>query len=451
MASVYPKRGKYWAQVKRAGKWTSVPTGETDRERAQQFADAAQDAIDKAEAAGISGPVTLRKWINTWLARRQEAEHDWKKDRGRLRKHILPVLGDVEIGKITTAQIRALVHDLRFKKKLANRTVRNIYSVLAAAMRDATKDDIIIKSPCKLDDNDLGPKQDKDLGWRMKALFERSEAEALISDPRIPFDRQMVYAFGLLAGLRPGEAAALRWQDWLEDREPLGQLVVTLSYSTSYSKTKATKTRAVRPVPVHPTLAAMLLEWRAHGWARMLGRDPQPNDLILPLPPEVKRTKRTGEMFRGTDYSGKRWRDIDLPMLGWRHRSVYDTKSTFITLILEDGASRDVIRDRVTHVKANRDAFDGYVRGPLWVETCREVNKLQIRRRTTGLLPSATSSGQTNGYVAPEEGIEPKIMAHLGTDTPSNPANARPLATSCDFGRALLVVSHTTTDEDDHD
>lgn len=445
MASVYPKRGKYWAQVKRAGKWTSVPTGETNKEEALKCAKKIQDAIDRAEAQGVTGPVTLRKWVDSWLVKRREAGDDWRKDQGRLKKHILPVLGQLELGKITTAQIRALVHDLRFKKQLANRTARNVYYVLAAAMRDAAKADIIIKSPCTLDDDDLGPKQDKDVTWRHKALFERSEAEALISDPRIPFDRQLVYAFGLLAGLRPGEAAALRWEDWLADREPLGQLVVALSYSTAYSKTKTTKTRAVRPVPVHPTLAAMLLEWLEHGWEKMVGRKPEPRDLIVPLPPEVKRTKRTGEMFRGTDYTGKRWREVDLPMLGWRHRSVYDTKSTFITLALEDGASRDVIRERVTHVKARRDAFDGYVRGPLWVETCREVSKLRIRRRTTALLPSATSGGQSAGYLAPEEGFEPKIMHSEATSTQPNHANARSVATSCDFGRALLVVNRTTT------
>lgn len=69
-------------------------------------------------------------------------------------------------------------------------------------------------------------------------------------------------------------------------------------------------------------------------------------------------------------------------MLGWRGRSLYDTKSTFITLAIEDGADRAVIRDRVTHTKPQRSAFDGYDRGPHWVETCREISKLKISRRT---------------------------------------------------------------------
>ena len=73
----------------------------------------------------------------------------------------------------------------------------------------------------------------------------------------------------------------------------------------------------------------------------MMGRQPEPEDLILSLPPETitRQTKRAGsEPHRGYDYSGKRWREVDLPMLGWRYRSLYDTKSTFITLAIDDGA-----------------------------------------------------------------------------------------------------------------
>jgi hypothetical protein len=51
-------------------------------------------------------------------------------------------------------------------------------------------------------------------------------------------------------------------------------------------------------------------------------------------------------------------------MLGWRERSLYDCRVTFIALARDkNGADRDVIRDRVTHTKLKRTAFDGYARG----------------------------------------------------------------------------------------
>ncbi|HEX8108939.1 MAG TPA: hypothetical protein VF516_14505 [Kofleriaceae bacterium] len=71
----------------------------------------------------------------------------------------------------------------------------------------------------------------------------------------------------------------------------------------------------------------------------------------------------------------------DLPVLGWRYREPYSTKATFITLAIEDGARSEILRDRMTHAKICRSAFDGYERGPNWIETCGEVAKLQIARR----------------------------------------------------------------------
>jgi integrase len=99
-------------------------------------------------------------------------------------------------------------------------------------------------------------------------VFTREEAETLIADPRIPADRQLVYAFGVLAGLRPGEAAALRWRHWEPSVQPLGKLLVAARYNTRKQRAKGTKTDVVRHVPVHPTLAAMLAEWRLPGGLR---------------------------------------------------------------------------------------------------------------------------------------------------------------------------------------
>ena len=397
MASVLIKRGKWWFRVKgnkTPGKWSThpCPADVKTREDAEFCAASAQAAIDKRRGIKAPGSVTLRDWAKTWLRRREEAGQDWKKDRGRLENHVLPVLGGIDLPDITAAHVADLVHALRFTKKLANRTARNVYSTLSACLRDARIAGKIQQSPCILTDTQLGPIVDKDPEWRSGAQYTRKEAATMISEPRIPMDRRMVYALSLLAGLRPGEAAALRWRNYDATWEIMGKLTVARAYSTSYSVAKGTKTNAVKFIPVHPVLADMLAEWRL-GWAAMFGREPTDDDLIVPLPPKVKRTKRTGDRFRGWDYSGRRWRDEDLPMLGWRARSYYDTRATFITLALEDGADRDILRTRVTHTPAKRDAFDGYDRGVRWAETCREVSKLRLARFVPGMYPEKSSTG----------------------------------------------------------
>ena len=185
---------------------------------------------------------------------------------------------------------------------------------------------------------------------------------------------------------------------------PLGKLLVAKSYSTRVGE-KTTKTDAVKHVPVHPTLAAMLAEWKLGGWAEMMGRAPGPDDLIVPLPPGVaeRRTKRKGEPFRTTYYTGKCWRKDDLPALGWRHRRHYDMRATFITLAIDDGADPDVLETRVTHTRKSRSAFDGYNRGLQWERTCAEVSKLRITRggrSSAAEQPIAAGSGADSLHFA---------------------------------------------------
>jgi integrase len=276
VSSLYLRGEIWWCRLKESGEWLSKSTGcrRDDRRGALRYARVAQERLDKRE--GASGPLTLRRYIEKWLERRRVEGHDWTADRGRLHNHVLPVLGDRLLAEIRTGDIVRLVQRLRFETDppLAQRTVHNVYSVLKAAMRDAAEDEIIEATPCILTQQRLGPIRDKDPEWREGAVFTREEAETLISDPRIPADRQLVYGFGLLAGMRPGEVAALRWRHYNPNAEPLGSMLVALSYNTKRSVTKPTKTETTKTIPVHATLAAMLAEWKLGGWAAMVGHKP---------------------------------------------------------------------------------------------------------------------------------------------------------------------------------
>jgi hypothetical protein len=141
---------------------------------------------------------------------------------------------------------------------------------------------------------------------------------ALISDHRIPPDRQMVYGLELLARVHTGEALALRWRHYDPVVRPLDKRLVARSYNSRTGREKNTKTEAIKHVPVHPTLAAMLAEWKLGGWPELIGRAPGPDDLIVPLPPDAaeRRRSRTGEPYRATSSSGLNWRENDLPALG---------------------------------------------------------------------------------------------------------------------------------------
>ena len=446
MASVYSKRGKWYARLKGdkvPGKWSDAACeGCTNRDEAERYAKAAQKAIDQRRGIRPPGALTLREWVTRWLVVRQEAGHDWRKDRGRLDKHVLPQLGGLELSEVTSAHLAELVHALRFRAKLANRTVRNVYSVIAAVFRDARIAGKLQQTPCILTEAQLGPVIDKDPEWRSGAQFTRAEVETMISDRRIPLDRQVVYALGVLGGLRIGEGSALRWRHYDVTREPLGMLTVAKAYSTTRSAEKGTKTNAVKYVPVHPVLAEMLIEWRAQ-WATMFGREPEPDDLIIPVPPDVKRTKRKGERFRGYDFTGRRWREIDAKIVGGHQRSVYDTRATFITLMLEDGANRDILRTRITHTSAKRDAFSGYDRGERWAETCREVARLKVRRlvdvmQTGGRMPEDTDTSGLRRRGSKGHSCPPQLTVIQG--------GREVIPAACDLGMAAMSATCGQTD-----
>lgn len=385
MTSIYRRGRRLYCRLK-DGEWVSKPTpfNVGDEDKARRYAKAAQERID-ARPAGELGPATVTRFAEAWYGERERLGVDWRKDRGILRKHVLPVIGAMPIADVRPVHIVDIIRRVR-ALGLAARTVHNVNSTLSALFRDAALEGAIEQTPCILTHHQLGPIVDKDPEWRAGALFTRDEAEVLISHPDIPMDRRLVYGFGLLAGLRPGEVGAARWRNYDAAVMPLGRLVVALAYSSKRDLVKGTKTQAVRHVPVHPTLAAMLAEWKLGGWPAMFGRAPGPDDLIAPLPPEtVRRRKRVGEPMRGDHYTYRRWIDFDLPMLGWRHRAVYTTKSTFITLAIEDGADADILEHRVTHTKPRRSAFSGYDRGSHWAESCAEVGKLRLARRGENL------------------------------------------------------------------
>ena len=54
-----------------------------------------------------------------------------------------------------------------------------------------------------------------------------------------------------------------------------------------------------------------------------------------------------------------------------------------ITLALDDGADETPIRERVTHAKPVKNAFDHYYRGTKWLRTCEEISS--SRSRAVGL------------------------------------------------------------------
>jgi integrase len=203
----------------------------------------------------------------------------------------------------------------------------------------------------------LPKKVDKNPAWRATAIYTREEVEQLISDTRITEDRRVLYALKALAALRHSEAAGLTWRQYDTDLEPLGALSL-----------ERTKTQVPRQVPVHPTLARVLAEWKLAGWERTFGRAPTAADLIVP----------TRRLTVRPSPDAQRTLLLDLTELGLRGRRGHDMRRTFISLACADGARRDLL-EAVTHGPRG-NIVDMYTTFP-WAALCDEVTKLKIALR----------------------------------------------------------------------
>ena len=135
-------------------------------------------------------------------------------------------------------------------------------------------------------------------------------------------------------------------------------------------------------MPVHPTLAALLAEWKLGGWAAMMGRPPTADDLVVPLPPQSegrgRPNPRAGGMRTKSD-SFKRFA-TDLRALGLRHRRGHDLRRTMISLARMDGARADLLQVCTHNPRSGQGTIDLYTSYD-WAALCGEVAKLRNRAR----------------------------------------------------------------------
>lgn len=340
-----------------------------------------------ARVAGESeedGPMTVVRFARKWLESRQEKDISIVRHyRARLNLYILPDIGWMRVDAVKTEHIAEVMRKVE-KLDRAPRTKRHVYDCMHAMFAKAVPAYIEI-SPCNINPEDLPRRKDANPEWRPTALFSKDEVVLLLTDPRLKPDRRVFYALLFLTGMRFGEGSALRVRHYVPSMSPLAQLQVAFSYDSWVRQAvKETKTETPRLVPVHPWLKQILDEWLAIRWALFLGRSPGRDDILVPSPEGGHRRGNRG------------WAELqeDLEMLGLRRRRQHDSRHTFITHAISDGAIKSVLKE-VTHGKGG-DIMDLYNRTP-WASLCAEVAKLKIGPPTGGVAGVADGQGGPQG------------------------------------------------------
>jgi integrase len=431
MGSVYPRRKKLWIRFKGPDGWTQQKTpyhvGEERKARKVLLdVEARMTAGIEFDPTNASGPITVAAYARKWIEERRSLVADAGNDEARLKYHVLPAIGGMRLEEVRPRHLVEMFRALRDANKLAPKSILNVYSTVKALFRDAKIADLLMgDAPTILTKYQLGEAVDKDPEWRVTARYSRDELEILISDPRLPLDRRVFYALEGIAGLRLGEAAGLRFRHYDPSLKPLGRLLIATSYDLG-----RTKTKQPRRMPVHPALAAILAEWKLSGWPAMMGREPTPDDLIVPRPPDHALRRKEGwtpDGMRDKSYCFKRFRE-DLGLLGFRHRRGHDMRRTMVSLTREDGARKDILELCTHNPQKSGSSIDVYTTFP-WDALCGEVAKLRIQRRTPDNIVALRAAVAATGAFDddPPEPNPPAPPPRSGG--PRNRGLARPLAT----------------------
>jgi integrase len=189
---------------------------------------------------------TLGEWLAYWLEHiiEPEREHNtYVKYESKVRLYLLPHLGRKPLVKLTPAQLRALMADLR-RENVGAATRFEVLRVLRNALNRAVREEILTRNVALLVDM---PKVSKDKGTAWNAR----ETIAFLRTAR----SHRLYAacvLVLVLGLRRSELLGLRWQDIdFEGRQftPVKQVQRVKGVGLVLKDLKTESSQAVLPLP----------------------------------------------------------------------------------------------------------------------------------------------------------------------------------------------------------
>lgn len=278
---------------------------------------------------------TVTEYLRGWLANvavLRVSERTHRDYVGYAERYIVRTLGDVRLCHLSTASVQALYSSM-LAKGLSPRTVRFCHAILRMALDTGVKTNVIARNVA---DATTLPKQTR---REMRALSP-DEARKVITAAR--GDHWEAFWLVLLAlGLRPGEAAALQWQDVNGDRLNI-QRSLTPAYRGAWSLHEPKTARSRRVVIMPPLVVAALGAHKRRQAAEKLaaGAPYQSHGFVFamadgsPVHPEAL---AKGPFLRLLKAAG-------VPVV-----RLYDLRHTSASLALASGEHPKIVSERLGH------------------------------------------------------------------------------------------------------
>ena len=200
--SVYKRGNKWRGQIIVDGERLSF-TADKKKDVLDWFAQVRNEPVIKAQ------DYTVEDWFEIYFEkyyRPKVRDNSYNGTTSLIKYHLYPVLGNVKLQDLTTAQIQSAIPKM-FHKEYSNGTYRMFSVRLKECLEYAVKENIIRKNPAV---DIVMPKNDK---RKNVEAFTREEQKKIVEYCRGSNEIDRVYYFLIATGVRVGEAICLTWDD----------------------------------------------------------------------------------------------------------------------------------------------------------------------------------------------------------------------------------------------
>jgi len=339
--------GEGTVYLRKDGRWEAAlmvptPTGALVRRRV--YGKTRQEAHEKLTALArlvhqgmpvASASHTVEAYLRAWLhevAKRRVRPRTWETYELLIRRHIVPVIGDKRLDRLTAADVRRLL-DRKRDEELSTSTVRQLHAVLRVALQQAVREDLLPRNIARLVEV---PVPSNDPVWPL-TMDEARRLLKTASEDRL----YALWAVAVGVGLRRGEALGLRWEDVdLEDGTVrVAQSLQRAQGRLQFSAPKTARSRRTVPLPHVCVEALRGHRHRQDGERQRLGEAWTESGLVF--------TTAVGTPIEPRNLN--RSFDALCARADVRRVRLHDLRHTCASLLLAQGVSPRVVMETLGH------------------------------------------------------------------------------------------------------